>query len=676
MGDAGGGFAQVRASEFRYRQIVANLPNMSVLSFDRDLRLQVAVGEVLDRGGYDPDAMRGRRLVDVLPVSAMALLQGHYRAALDGHESDFEYCSPITGRQYRMRVRPVLDDRGEVVGGLALTEDITEDKARQAQLEHLHQLSNVGGGWYDAATGWRFDAELRHLLGVDTEEEVVTAMDRLVVTDDRADARATIRGVLACGGRCTVQYRLRHGKSGQLRHAQATCQAVVDKDGKLMRAVLTHVDITDAVNAQESVRTAQAAAAQARTALLRQVSDTLVGKPLSLDKTLQRITDLAAAAAGDGAELRVLTPDGQSIEWDLVSHADDAVRGRIVGFLGTEAAGFAPAAGLHEQVLAHGRLLTSIGNTDWRTELEQLTGRKVWTGVEHFVLAPVRHEGRVLGFLNVFRSDPDVPYEPGDDDLVQILADRVGAAIAESRTRQEIAQQRAAGLAIGERLTELTRDQQDLLDYLTEVEQRERTLLAEAIHDEPMQLIIATIMQMDILSGEVSADHGQHLAELVDTLESSVEKLRTLMVALTPPDLTEGLGVALLNLANGIFAGTTTTINRIGPRHVGLTPATKTVAYRILREALVNARKHAQARNITVSLDETDDTVTARLIDDGVGSDSLNAGPGHLGITTMRVRAAHEGATLEIHSAPGQGTTVALTLPKPGRGQPTARRNM
>jgi PAS domain-containing protein len=162
--DAVVGDAQLSASERRYRQIVANLPNTSVFSFDRDLRLQVAVGEVLGRVGYDAQALTGRLLGEVFPASAMALLAGPYRAALDGQESDFEYSSPITGRQYRARVRPVLDDEGAVVGGLALTEDVSEDRARQAQLEHLHQLSNVGGGWYDAVTGWTFDPELEPVM--------------------------------------------------------------------------------------------------------------------------------------------------------------------------------------------------------------------------------------------------------------------------------------------------------------------------------------------------------------------------------------------------------------------------------------------------------------------------------------------------------------------------------
>ena len=57
----------------------------------------------------------------------------------------------------------------------------------------------------------------------------------------------------------------------------------------------------------------------------------------------------------------------------------------------------------------------------------------------------------------------------------------------------------------------------------------------------------------------------------------------------------------------------------------------------------------------------------ARLTDDGVGAISLDAGPGHLGMATMRARADAEGARLDITCTPGAGTTVVLTLPTADR---------
>ena len=90
-----------------------------------------------------------------------------------------------------------------------------------------------------------------------------------------------------------------------------------------------------------------------------------------------------------------------------------------------------------------------------------------------------------------------------------------------------------------------------------------------------------------------------------------------------------------------------------GSSHVGLSASTKVAAYRILREALVNARKHANARHITLTLRETDHRVIITLVDDGAGATALDAGSGHLGLATMRGRATNEGGHLEITSEPG-----------------------
>jgi signal transduction histidine kinase len=656
--------SELAATALRYRQLVANLPNASVLTFDHDLRLQVAVGELLDRGGYVAETLPGRLLGDVFPASVMAGIEGAYRAALAGQDSDFDYSSPLDGRQYRMRVRPMLDADSVIVGGLAITEDVSDDRATQAQLEHLHRLSNVGGGWYDAGSGWTFDPELLHLIGVDSPEQVLTAMDLLVLPEDRTRARATYRGVLAAGGRRTVQYRLRHGKTGQLRHANGTCEAVVDPDGKLLRAVLTHTDITDAVTAREGAETARADAARARTALIRRVGDALVTGSRPLPEMLQRITDIAAATVGDGAVLRVLTPDRRAVEQDLIAHADPAAKARITDFHHTQAESFDPTAGPHGDVLTHGHMVSSIGNPNWRPDLQHRSGaRQIPGDVEHVIFAPVRHD-TILGYLQVFRSDPSTPYEAGDDDDVQVLADRVGAVLAEHRVRQVVEHQRAAGRAIEDRLAELTAEQRDLLDQLTGVEDRERMLLAEAIHDDPIQLIVAAVLRLDTLGAALPAEQGHEVDQLAGILETAVTGLRTLIGALTPPDLTGGLGDALRNVAEGIFVGTTATITVTGAPHVALSTSTKDTAYRILREGLVNARKHANARNITLHLEETHHHVIIRLVDDGVGAATLDAGTGHLGLATMRGRAANEGGHLDIHSEPDTGTTVVLTLPK------------
>ncbi len=153
-----------------------------------------------------------------------------------------------------------------------------------AQLKHLNQLSNIGGGWYGAGTGWTFDTELLNLVGIDSPEQVLPAINRLVLSQDRTTARTTYRWVLAASGRRTMQYRPRHGKIGQPRHANRTCEAVVDPDRKLPRAVVTHTYITDAVTAREGAERARATAARRRTPLMCRVSDAIPTRPRRLGR--------------------------------------------------------------------------------------------------------------------------------------------------------------------------------------------------------------------------------------------------------------------------------------------------------------------------------------------------------------------------------------------------------
>ena len=644
-----------------YRHFAADLPpQTSAFIFDRDLRIVAAAGRDTGSGRYSTDGLTGRLLRDIAPASAVEFLEPRYRTALAGERSAFEYSSRVDGVHYRVSVRPIGTAAGDIVGIVAFSEDVTADRVRQHQLEQVHQLSRLGSCFYSVADGWVFDQALLDLVGMNSGTEAMTAMDLLVLPEDRDQARGTYRRVLQAGGKSTLQYRLTHGRTGTVRHMSGAVEAVVDDEGTLLSAVLTFADVTDAVRAEQD----RATSARSRTELLRRISDAIAMLPTDLRQMMHTVADVTAAALGDCTVISVFTADGGGVEQELMSVADensapaspiadqarDAVR-RGIGLPGGE-----PSA-------VTGEFFSSIDNPDWRADFESRIGYPAHPGISHVISAPIRYDGRLVGRLRVFRFEPDNPFQPGDDDLLQVLADRTGAAIVERRMRAQLELQRTQARVIGDRLKELTAEQRELLDQLAGVEERERTLLAEAIHDGPMQLIVAVMMRLENLGISGSNADMQEVEELVDTLETSVQRLRTLIVALTPPDLTEGMAAALNDLAQGIFIGTGTQITFAGVRHVPLTPLRKQNALRILREALVNVRKHARAQHVLVELEQADGQVIARIVDDGVGAHELDAGPGHLGMATMRARASAEGGHLDVRGIPDVGTTVTLMLP-------------
>jgi len=93
---------------------------------------------------------------------------------------------------------------------------------------------------------------------------------------------------------------------------------------------------------------------------------------------------------------------------------------------------------------------------------------------------------------------------------------------------------------------------------------------------------------------------------------------------------------------------------------------TKEAIYRIAQEALHNAVKHAQAGRLDLRLCRSGESIVLEIGDDGVGFDPTVAFPGHLGLRSMVERATRLGGTLEIHSAPGNGTRVRARFPSPG----------
>jgi signal transduction histidine kinase len=86
----------------------------------------------------------------------------------------------------------------------------------------------------------------------------------------------------------------------------------------------------------------------------------------------------------------------------------------------------------------------------------------------------------------------------------------------------------------------------------------------------------------------------------------------------------------------------------------------KEIFYRIGQEALHNVVKHARASKAHVRFARDNGAYVLEVGDNGVGFDSNQSFPGHIGLVSMSERARSIGAQLEVESAPGAGTTVRL----------------
>jgi signal transduction histidine kinase len=219
--------------------------------------------------------------------------------------------------------------------------------------------------------------------------------------------------------------------------------------------------------------------------------------------------------------------------------------------------------------------------------------------------------------------------------------------------------------------------QQSLRSYVGAVtagQEEERRRLARELHDETIQSLIALNQRLQ-LAQRALADHPHSgkLAELQRMTAQAIADARRFARALRPIYLEDlGLSPALEMLARdaardaGEAAGQPISWRLSGqPRR--LKPEVELTLYRMAQEALSNALRHAEASQISLSLDFAPGRVTLTVEDDGRGftlpeTSTAMAPLGHFGLLGLYERAELIGAELEIESAPGKGTRAQVSV--------------
>jgi two-component system sensor histidine kinase UhpB len=149
----------------------------------------------------------------------------------------------------------------------------------------------------------------------------------------------------------------------------------------------------------------------------------------------------------------------------------------------------------------------------------------------------------------------------------------------------------------------------------------------------------------------------------VDTIQSTLERVRQLSLSLRPPQLDDlGLAAALRSHLDrqARMAGLASHFDAAGAPH-DVPPDTETACFRVAQEAITNVLRHAHARNLWVRLYDDAGRLALSVRDDGAGFD-VRAVRG-LGLAGMEERTALVGGSLELRAAPGQGTVVLAMFP-------------
>jgi PAS domain S-box-containing protein len=227
-------------------------------------------------------------------------------------------------------------------------------------------------------------------------------------------------------------------------------------------------------------------------------------------------------------------------------------------------------------------------------------------------------------------------------------------------------------------MTELKRQEEGLRGYATRlrelshrlrtVEEAERHAISRELHDRIGQDLSTLGLILGSLGAKLSRESlrsvAKPLQDMQGLLKAMVANVRDIMAVLRPPVLDDyGLLAALRQLVTEFAQRTGIAAELSGvefqPR---LPPIVETAMFRISQEALNNIAKHAQAKNVEISIHEASGRVMLEIADNGIGFDANETPPDkqHWGLSTMRERAEAVGIVFSLESAPGAGTRIVV----------------
>ncbi len=200
-------------------------------------------------------------------------------------------------------------------------------------------------------------------------------------------------------------------------------------------------------------------------------------------------------------------------------------------------------------------------------------------------------------------------------------------------------------------------------------QEEERARVSRDLHDELGQLLTASRFELGWLqrhTAEMPEEASNALGRTVEAVEKSADELRRICRGLRPPLLDDlGLEPAIRLLAQEFEerTGLKVDLETQMDESIDVSKEVALCAYRIAQEAFNNISRHADARSVDVSLVGSSKEVMLSVYDDGRGFEVEEpSADGGVGITGMRERTSLVGGSLEIRSAPSQGTRVVLRV--------------
>ncbi len=264
-----------------------------------------------------------------------------------------------------------------------------------------------------------------------------------------------------------------------------------------------------------------------------------------------------------------------------------------------------------------------------------------------FLGMPIVDDGEVLGAIflankNHAGPDPGPGFSADDEDLLRTLAAHAALALSNARLHERSRELTIAG---------------------------ERARIAHELHDAVSQKLFSLRLTAQAAAALVDRDPArakEELRQVAALAAEAADELRAVVVELRPAALEEdGLAAALrsqVEVLDRAHSARTTFAGRLAR---ALPAAQEEAVLRVAQEALHNALRHSGAERVEVELTSCGKGAVLLVRDDGAGFDpsAVRRSGRHLGLVSMRDRAAAAGGRLDVRSAPGEGTVIEMEVP-------------
>ena len=613
-----------------------------VIHQDTTMKILWANQAACESAGLTREQLLGRRCYEIWPQRQEPCPDCPVVKAMEtGRPQEVEKFTP-DGRAWFIRGYPVRDEKGEIVGAIETTLDITERRKAEEALRESEArlqliLQTIPSGLFTVdldrkITYWNKQAE--EITGLKAEEAIgkycLEAFDceecrkECGLLNDKTDKPVYEK-------ECTIHI------DGRDITVSKNTDILKDSEGNTIGGLESFIDTTERKRVEKALR-------ESEKKYSTLVENSLTG--IYIDHGGKIVF-----ANNKFAEIYKYSKD-QLIgmeSWKLVHPEDRELTSRMRAkrLKGEDAP---------EEYEARG--LTKDGET-------------IWLGRRN---TRIEYKGRPAILGNI----ADITQRKRTEEALRESMHRMHVAYDQSiiyarQLKKEISERKQAE----EKLLTYHEKLRLLASKLSLAEERQRRCVAIEVHDRISQNLAFVKMKLGTLRASTSSSSfAGAMDEMLKLVDETIQNTRALISELGSPILYE------LGFVPAVEWLTQQAQNQHGivldfeddGQFKPLSEDVRVLLFQAVRELLVNIAKHAQARTAKVSITRDGDQVRLDVEDDGVGFDSAEIGPsvdttGKFGLFSIRVRLEPLGGHMEVESKPGHGTRVTLMAPLKRSGE-------